>query len=129
MSNTRILKVAFDGEMHPVKLRGRHWLPKLLGYGGVSVGLTVFLRPDTLSAHPALVGHELVHTLDFVRRRRRVWRGWYWLSVGVDLAAYAWSWLRVGCRYHRIPEEITAYNEQYLVAYDNHPAIRIVRDA
>jgi hypothetical protein len=67
--------------------------------------------------------------LDFTRWQRRVWGQSYALAVLADLAHYVWAWVRVGCRYDRIPEEIRAYGEQYLVVYRNHPEIDIVGTA
>ena len=121
------LRVRLDGYTYQVRLRDRHWFPRLTGYAGASIGLTIYLRDRYETAHPALIGHELVHTLDFVRRWRRAWVGSYPLAVAWDLAAYVWAWVRVGFRYHRIPEEVRAYGEQYLVVYDNHPHIQIDR--
>jgi hypothetical protein len=49
-----------------------------------------------------------------------------WIAVLWDLLAYFLSWVRVGFRYHAMPEEIKAYAEQGVVAYGNHADIRII---
>ena len=124
MRAVKRLRVRCDGEEMVVTCRHGHWLPRLLGYSGVAVGTTVYfaLLPSETSAR--LLGHELIHVLDFVRVRRR-WR-WHWLAVAVDLARYAWAWARVGFRYRQIPEEIVAYRDESRVAYGAHPDVQVL---
>jgi hypothetical protein len=118
-----LLAVTFDGVLHPVSLHGRHWLPRVFGFDGVAIGRTVYLRLDVAETSRRLIGHELVHVLDFVRRWRR-WR-WYWLAVVLDIAQYLVAWVRAGFRYHAIPEEVSAYTEQSAVMLGTHPHITV----
>lgn len=118
-----LLTVTFDGVPHPVTLRGRHWLPRLFGSDGVAIGRTVYLRRDVAETSRRLIGHELVHVLDFVRRWRR-WR-WYWLTVVLDIAHYLVAWVRAGFKYNAIPEEIAAYGQEVAVMYGRHPHITV----
>lgn len=124
---TTTMRVRLDGHAYPVRVHFRHWAPKAIGMSGMAMGTRIYVAHPPHLTSDGLIGHELVHTLDFVRRWRRAWGGSYPLAVAWDLAAYVWSWVRVGFRYHRIPEEMRAYGEQYLVVYDNHPHIQIDR--
>jgi len=118
------IRARFDGEPVTVTLRPEHWLPWLLRTDGTAIGTTVYLRKPMTETSDILLGHELVHVLDFVRCRRRVWRQSYGLAVVVDLAAYLWSWVASGFDYYGMPEEIKAYGEQALVAHATHPDIQ-----
>ena len=118
------IRARFDGEPVTVTLRPEHWLPRLFFTDGVTVGTTVYLRKPMADNSEAFLGHELVHVLDFLRWRRRVWRQSHRLAVTVDVATYLWSWVTSGFSYQRMPEEIKAYGEAALVAVGTHPDIR-----
>ena len=118
-----LLTVTFDGVPHPVTLHGRHWLPRVFGFDGVAIGRTVYLRLNVTQASRQLVGHELVHVLDFVRRWRR-WR-WHWLAVVLDIAHYLVAWMRAGFKYGAIPEEVSAYADEGSVMLGTHPHITV----
>jgi hypothetical protein len=119
--------VRLDGAVYPVKVRYGHWLPNRLGYAGTSIGLTIFLRqPWDQWLHPELLGHELVHTLHFVRIRENTPLRLYWLAVAIDLSLYFLDWVRSGFRYREMAEEVRAYGQQAEVAAGTHPDIRIL---
>ena len=122
------IRARFDGEPVTVTLRPEHWLPRLLRTDGTAIGTTVYLRKPMAETSSILLGHKLVHVLDFVRRRRRVWRQSYRLAVALDLAAYLWSWIACGFDYYGMPEEVMAYSEQALVFAGAHPHITMVED-
>lgn len=118
------IRAKFDGEPVTVTVRPEHWLPPLFFADGVAVGTTVYLRKSLVDTSDTLIGHELVHVLDFLRWRRRVWWQSHRLAVIVDVTTYLWSWVTSGFSYQRMPEEIKAYSEQALVEADTHPDIR-----
>jgi len=118
------IRARFDGEPVTVTLRPEHWLPRLFFTDGVAVGTTVYLRKPMADNSEEFLGHELVHVLDFLRWRRRVWWQSHRLAVTVDVATYLWSWVTSGFSYQRMPEEIKAYSEAALVEAETHPDIR-----
>ena len=126
---TQTIRVRFDGAVYPVRLHYAHWIPVLCSAAGVSLGTHIYLRRPYPEPSSVLLGHELVHTLDFVRRWNRTPLALYWLAVVWDVAAYVASWMAVGFRYRRIPEEVRAYEQQYRVAMLAHPDIDIVGTA
>ena len=125
---TTTIRVRIDGAVYPVTLRYAHWLPSLLGADGTSVGLTIYLRRPYPEPSRTLLGHELLHVADFVRRWNRTPLASYWLAVAWDLAAYALAWALAGFRYRRIPEEMTEDTLEYQVGHGYHPDIVIVED-
>lgn len=122
---TSAFAVLFDGEHHAVKVRFRHWLPRLLKKGGLAIGSTVYVSAHVGMLHPLVLGHELLHVLDFVRLRKRVVGQWYWLAVVVDLWRYFWEWVTSGFSYRNMPEERWAYAEAKQVAEQQHPAVSV----
>ena len=123
---TSAIRVKLDGVVHDVTVHFNHWLPQWLGASGVSIGRSIYIRRDRSFPHRILLGHELVHTLDYVRKLDRVPGRVEWIAVAWDLLAYFLSWVRVGFRYDAMPEEIKAYAEQGVVAYGNHADIQII---
>ena len=124
MSAPQRLRVRLDGDTYTVTIHRQHWLPRCLRTDGISVGLSIFCRTATPSL--TLIGHELVHALHFVRIWQRTPLRIYTLAVLVDLALYAWEWIRSGFRYMEMAEEVRAYTQQYEVAAGTHPDIRIL---
>jgi hypothetical protein len=123
---TTTIRVKLDGEVHHVTVHYEHWLPHWLRVGGVSIARSIFIRRARSVPHRILLGHELVHTLDYVRKLDRVPGRVRWIAVLWDLSAYFASWVRVGFRYEAMPEEVRAYAEQGVVAYGNHADIQII---
>ena len=123
---TRVLRVRLDAHTYPVTLHYQHWIPVLCSAQGVALGTRIYIAHPPARTSDGLIGHELIHTLDFVRRWNRTPLALYWLALVWDIAAYAWAWARVGFRYRRIPEEVEAYRDQWLVPYGNHPSIDIL---
>lgn len=125
---TTTLRVRIDGYDYRVTLRYAHWLPRLIGADGCAVGTTVFFRRPYPQPSRTLLGHELYHVADFVRRWNRTPLALHWLAVVWDLAAYVLAWALAGFRYRRIPEEVAAYAEQYRIGHGYHPDIVILED-
>lgn len=115
--------VLFDEEPVPVTIRTAHRLPQLLGTDGMAIGTTIYTAQPRAWASFTLIAHELLHVLDFVRLRRRTWRGHYGLAVGWDLARYAGQWLKAGFRYRSMVEEEWAYREQWRAAAGTYPGL------
>ena len=65
---TTILRVRLDGVVHEVTVHYEHFLPHWLGAAGVSIGRSIYIRRARSVPHRILLGHELVHTLDYVRK-------------------------------------------------------------
>lgn len=126
--NTHTIRVRLDGSVYPITLRYGHWLPRLIRFGGVHIGTTVLFRRPHPKPKRSLLGHELIHALDFVRLWNRTPFRLYWLAVAWDIARYFVAWMLAGFRYRRIPEEVVAYRDQWLVAYGSHPDIQLVDD-
>lgn len=125
---TTTLRVRIDGAVYPVTLRYSHWLPALIRFDGCAIGTTVFFRRPYPQPSRTLLGHELYHVADFVRRWNRTPLALYWLAVAWDLAAYALAWPLAGFRYSRIPEEIAANRLEYQIGHGYHPSIFILED-
>jgi hypothetical protein len=125
---TTTLRVKLDGEVHNVTVHYGHWLPHWLRVGGVSIGRSIFIRRARSFPHLLLLGHELVHTLDYVRKLNSVPGRVEWMAVAWDLLAYFLSWVRVGFRYSAMPEEIKAYSEQGFVYFGHHADIQIIEE-
>lgn len=125
---TTTLRVRIDGAVYPVTLRYEHWLPALIGFDGCAVGTTVFFRRPYPEPSRTLLGHELYHVADFVRRWNRTPLALYWLAVAWDLAAYVAAWALAGFRYSRIPEEVTANALEYQIGHGYHLSIFILED-
>ena len=125
---TTTIRVRIDGAVYPVTLRYAHWLPRLLGADGCAVGTTVFFRRPYPQPSRTLLGHELYHVADFVRRWNRTPLALYWLAVAWDIAHYIGVWALAGFRYSRIPEEMTEHTVEYHVGHGYHPSIFILED-
>lgn len=125
---TRTLRVRIDGNVYPVTLRYEHWLPVLFRTDGVTIGTTIFFRLPHPQPSKTLLGHELYHVADFVRRWNRTPLALYWLAVAWDLAAYTLAWALAGFRYSRIPEEMTEDTLEYQIGHGYHPDIVILED-
>ena len=125
---TTTIRVRIDGDVYPVTVRYAHWLPRLLGADGTTVGTTIFFRRPHPKPSRTLLGHELLHVADFVRRWNRTPLALYWLAVAWDLAAYILAWVLAGFRYSRIPEEMTEDTLEYQVGHGYHPDIVILED-
>ena len=125
---TTTLRVRIDGAVYPVTLRYAHWLPRLLGADGCAVGTTIYFRRPYPEPSRTLLGHELFHVADFVRRWNRTPLALYGLAVAWDLAAYALAWALAGFRYSQIPEEIAANALEYQIGHGYYPDIVILED-
>lgn len=123
------LQVRLDGTVYPIKVRPGHWLPRMLRFNGTSIGLTIFLAQPRGGYSLHLIAHELVHALHFVRLRKRIPGRLYWVAVAADLIIYMVEWLRAGCDYRGMPEEVRAYTQQAEVAAGTHPDIEIIWEA
>ena len=120
------LRVRLDGHVYPVRVHFRHWAPKAIGMSGMAMGTRIYVAHPPHLTSDGLIGHELIHTLDFVRRWNRTPLSLYGLAVLWDVAAYVLAWVRVGFRYRLIPEEVEAYRDQWLPIFSNHPHIQIL---
>lgn len=123
------IRVRIDGNVYPVTLRFAHWLPEMIGFDGCAIGTTVFFRRPYPQPSRTLLGHELYHVADFVRRWNRTPLALYWVAVAWDLAAYALAWALAGFRYSRIPEEVYANEIEYRVGHGYYDDIQILEDS
>ena len=125
---TTTIRVRIDGAVYPVTLRYEHWLPALFRTDGVTIGTTIYFRRPYPEPSRTLLGHELYHAADFVRRWNRTPLALYWVAVAWDLAAYALAWALAGFRYSQIPEEIAANRLEYQIGHGFFPEILILED-
>lgn len=125
---TRTLRVRIDGNVYPVTLRYAHWLPALFRMDGTTVGTTIYFRSPYPEPSRTLLGHELLHVADFVRRWNRTPLASYWLAVAWDIAHYIGAWVAKFFRYSRIPEEVYANEIEYRVGHGYYDDIVILED-
>lgn len=126
---TTTLRVRIDGAVYPVTLRYAHWLPALFRMDGTTVGTTIYFRSPYPEPSRTLLGHELFHVADFVRRWNRTPLASYALAVAWDLVAYGAAWVVRSFRYSKIPEEVTAYDLAYRIGHGYCDDIKILEDA
>lgn len=91
-----------------VKVRFSHWLPKLIGVTGITIGRTIYYSCARSFVTPNLFIHEYIHIYQYQR-----------YGVFGFLVRYLWSYLVNLTRYktheeayENIPFEVEAYSGQ-----------------
>ena len=115
MNISYLLRVTIDGQDRTVRLRVNHWLPRLLGSGGITIGpRTILLKrglKGPVRVAPILVCHELVHVAQCLR-----WGRWTYYRRAL--------WQRLTIRQHHArPLEAEADGAQTAILRGTHPSI------
>ena len=97
--------------MKPVKIHYNHWLPKFIGYAGITIGHNIcvmYSKQGTLT-RKSLVKHEMIHVAQI---EEHTFIGFYLSYVFEFLKHFfnCWNW---NSAYRSVKYEKEAYERQY----------------